>query len=99
MGPDRHPCGHGTEQRVRRRTRHGRHPNFFQFEGHVKAHAPRVDGGPGAKVHPVVVPRSRPHGGFTPPMESVLRVLAQSGRTLAGAARVIGRNPRRGATA
>ena len=72
-----------------------RHLNFFQFECYVKAHVPRVDGGPGVGVHQVAVPWSRPHGGFTLLMESMLLVLAQSGMTVAEVARVIGEHPQR----
>ena len=72
-----------------------RHMNFFQFECYVNAHVPRVDGGPGSGVKRVAVPWSRPQSGFTLLMESMMLVLAQSGMTVAEAARTLGEYPQR----
>jgi transposase len=72
-----------------------RHLNFFQFECYVNAHVPRVDGGPDAGVKRVAVPWARPQSGFTLLMESMMLVLAQSGMTVAEAARVVGEYPQR----
>jgi transposase len=73
-----------------------RHLNFFQFECYVHAHVPRVGGGPGgASVRRVAVPWAKPQSGFTLLMESMILLLAQSGMSVAEAARVIGEYPQR----
>lgn len=69
--------------------------NFFQFECYVNDHIPRVDGGPGAGVKRVAVPRTRPKSGFYLLMESMMLVLAQSGMTISETARVVGEYPQR----
>ena len=72
-----------------------RHMNFFQFECYVKAHVPRVDGGPGSGVKRVAVPWARPHSGFSLFMESMMLLMARSGMTVAETARTVGEYPQR----
>lgn len=72
-----------------------RHMNFFQYECHVHARVPRVDGGPGAGVKRVTIPWARPHSGFTLLMESMILLMIRSGMTIREAARVVGVYPQR----
>jgi len=71
-----------------------RHLNFFQYECHLHAWVPRIDGGAADGIKTVVVPwAQRP--GFTLLMEAMIMVLCQSGMTVAEAARVMGENAHR----
>ena len=66
-----------------------RHLNFFQFECYVHAYVPRVNGGDPDGVKTIEVPWARPGSGFTLLMESLIVVFAQSGMTVAEAARTL----------
>jgi transposase len=70
-----------------------RHLNFFQYECHLHAWVPRIDGGADG-IKTVEVPWAR-RAGFTLLMEAMMMVLCQTGMTVAEAARVMGENAHR----
>jgi transposase len=72
-----------------------RHLNFFQYECHIHAWVPRIDGGEPDGVKTVEVPWARPGSGFTLLMEAMMMVLTQTGMTVAEAARTLGENDHR----
>lgn len=65
-----------------------RHLNFFQYECHLHAWVPRVDGGASGGVKTVEVPWARPGSGFTLMMEALLTIMAQTGMTVAEVGRM-----------
>ncbi len=71
-----------------------RHLNFFQYECHLHAWVPRIDGGEADGIKTVAVPWAR-RPGFTLLMEAMMMVLCQSGMTVAEASRVLGENAHR----
>ncbi|MCA1838183.1 MAG: ISL3 family transposase [Actinobacteria bacterium] len=71
-----------------------RHLNFFQYECHVHAWVPRVNGGDPDGIKTVQVPWAR-RPGFTLMMEAMMMVLCQTGMTVAEASRVMGETAHR----
>jgi transposase len=69
--------------------------NFFQYECHLHARVPRVDGGDEFGITPVHVPWAQPGSGFTLMMEAMMVLLTQSGMTVSEAAGVLGENAHR----
>lgn len=78
-----------------KRSRSWRHLNFFQYECHLHARMPRVDGGDEFGITTVHVPWAQPGSGFTLMMEAMMVLLIQSGMTVSEAAGVLGENPHR----
>jgi transposase len=72
-----------------------RHLNFFQYECYLHAPVPRVDGGEEFGVKTVRVPWAEPGSGFTLLMEAMMVLLAQSGMSVAEAARTLSENDHR----
>jgi len=72
------------------RSRSWRHLNFFQYECHLHALVPRVNGGARGGVRTVEVPWARPESGFTLLMEAMIVLLARNGMPVAKAARTVG---------
>lgn len=66
-----------------------RHLNFFQYECHLHAWVPRVDGGEPDGIKQVEVPWARPGSGFTLLMEALMVILARTGMTVAEVGRVL----------
>ena len=77
------------------RLRSWRHLNFFQYECHLHARVPRVDGGGKFGVTTVQVPWAQSGSGFTLMMEAMMVLLAQSGMTVSEAAGILGETFRR----
>lgn len=72
-----------------------RHLNFFQYECHLHAWVPRIEGGEPDGVKQVQVPWARPGSGFTLLMEALMVILAQTGMTVAEVGRVTVENAHR----
>ena len=77
------------------RERTWRHLNFFQYECHLHAWVPRVEGAEDQGIKTVEVPWARPGSGFTLMMEAMMVLLTGNGMTVAQAGRTLGEHAQR----